>query len=134
MKIVLEREDILGRILQLKCEGCGFIKELFIDGGRMDCELETILLALSGDERQTLREAAHRGARWISIVRKPYNCPNCQTPYALPIVTYFLNDQEFRLYGTCPKCGRTGGEPTEAALSCPNCGTVLSECQTGRWD
>ena len=37
----------MGTIMKAECADCGFEKELFIGGGKMDCNIEAIMDALS---------------------------------------------------------------------------------------
>lgn len=121
----------MGTIMKAKCVYCGFEKELFIGGGKMDCNIETIMDALSEREQQELSKAIQLGATRISIDRMPCACVSCGAIHAVPVVSYTMNGEKKKLCGACPTCGKT--EYTTLSL-CPECKKELAVSETGLWD
>ena len=126
----------MGQIIQIHCEQCGFEQNIFVGGGLLDCEWKTIVSALSEDGQRMLVAAANYGANQFSITRKLCVCNSCGTIYALPIVSYHLKGLHQELYGVCPQCGAAdNGEWNEnEVLSCPDCGSEITQYQVGHWD
>lgn len=125
----------MGQIIQVHCTHCGFEKNIFVGGGLLDCELETIFTALPEDGQDMLIAAANDGVRQFSITRKLSVCDSCGAVYALPIVSYSLDGIQHELYGICPQCGMTGNEWNQnEILPCPDCGSEMTWKQAGHWD
>lgn len=125
----------MGQIIQVRCETCGFQKDVFVGGGLRDCEWETVLETLPEEGKHALRQAVHDGAGQVFVTRKLYACPSCKAVYALPVVSYTLEGRTQELYGNCPRCGSSGGSPEEGAvIHCPGCGGELALRHTGNWD
>ncbi len=125
----------MGQIVQAQCEKCGFQKEILVGGGLRDCEWETILGVLPEEGKRALERAVQDGAKQVSVTRRIYACPSCKMVYALPVVSYTMNDRRQELYGFCPQCGKAGGSAGEdAVFCCPVCEGELILRQTGHWD
>lgn len=121
----------MGQIIKAKCLQCGFEKDIFAGGGRMDCNMDTILSALPKDEQNILSEAVKQGAIRLAIDRKPCSCASCGEIYTVPIVSYTLNNTDHELRGECPICGEKKSAPPDI---CSECGAELSLANAGLWD
>ncbi len=121
----------MGTIMKAECVYCGFEKELFIGGGKMDCSIDSIMDALSENEQKELAEVMQLGATRISIDRKPCTCVSCGEIYAVPIVSYTINGDKNTICGVCPACEKK--EYTTLRL-CPECKKELAVSETGLWD
>ncbi|MEZ3469466.1 MAG: hypothetical protein K1W40_13980 [Schaedlerella sp.] len=126
----------MGQIIQLHCRQCGFEKELFVGGGMLDCELKTILSVLPEEGKRMLAAAANFGADQFSVTRKLCVCASCGAIYALPVVSYNIKGVSQEIYGVCPECGVAGSMNwnENQVLSCPKCGSGMTQQETGHWD
>lgn len=126
----------MGQIIQLHCLQCGFEKELFVGGGMLDCELKTIHKVLPEKGKRMLAAAASYGADQFSITRKLCVCDSCGAIYALPVVSYNMKGISQELCGLCPNCGAEGNLKwnKDEVPPCPNCGSGMTQQETGRWD
>ena len=121
----------MGIIMKAACDSCGYEKELFTGGGKLDCSLETIMKLLPDDKQQTLSEAVEHGAKRIAVNREPCACIFCGEIYAVPVVSYIIDGEERTVCGACPSCKQTGYVPPSL---CPGCGEKLSLIRMGLWD
>ncbi len=125
----------MGQIVRITCSKCGFEKDIFSGGGRNDCNMDAILMALPDDEKQMLVDASEQGATKIVIDRKPCECRLCGEIYAAPVVTYTLMEAVCEIRGRCPNCGKQSQTPQiNPPEKCPKCGDNVSLNFVGHWD
>ena len=127
----------MGQIIRAQCVSCDYCKNLFVGGGRSDCDAETLLNALPEPERETLAAALARGAS-AAIARRGVQCTRCRSLYSLPVVEYAEEGRKETLYGRCPRCGGAAymdlGGRNRLVKRCPECGGDLTLTLDGHWD
>ena len=121
----------MGKIIRVKCEGCGLEKDVYTGGSIRDCEIEMIMKLLTPERQEILSAAVKNGASGISVTREPCICVSCGEIYAYSAVFYRMNNIDKRLRGVCPHCG---SENCISAKKCPQCKGVLSHSIAGHWD
>ncbi len=122
--------------MQVSCTKCSYKKELYTGGGLGDCKLRTILAALDENGRKLLADEINRGAKYVSITRKLSVCDVCSTIQALPVVSYTLDGNEKKIFGSCSQCGKAGDVLRQEldGARCPECGASVTIQQVGNWD
>lgn len=125
----------MGTILQGTCPKCGYHAELFIGGGRSDCDPQTALKAANND--RGLAAALKAGAKF-RIDRKVAICGRCHKFATGVTVTYQQKGRQIRqATAGCPVCGGTLlGWPSKdtEGIPCPVCGQPVSLEPAGVWD
>ena len=128
----------MGQLMRAECPQCGYGVNLFVGGGRMDCDAETLLASLSEPDRNDLEAAISSGASDLSIFRRPFLCRSCGSLYAQPVVHYEWNGARQTMLGKCKTCGGSDGTDLsgtdEADHACPQCGGNISLQRVGFWD
>ena len=83
----------MGIVYTAKCENCGYVKQLYAGGGRMDCTLSAFLKELPEEKQEILKKSVSDGAR-ASITRNKCVCDDCGEIYAVPVVMIELNGKK----------------------------------------
>lgn len=124
----------MGVVCMAECEKCGYSKRLFVGGGRMDCMPQHFIKELSEAVQKKLEQALAEGALRMSINRLPCVCEDCGEIYAIPIITYTLNDEKHEISGVCPKCSSNNNKIAENTARCPVCEADIKIKEVGLWD
>lgn len=123
----------MGIVYTAKCEICGYVKQLYAGGGRMDCTLSAFLKELPEEKQEILKKAVSDGAR-ASITRNKCVCDDCGEIYAVPVVMIELNGKKDSLNGICPKCSSENYTEIDNKAACPVCKEQITLERTGLWD
>lgn len=124
----------MGSVYMAECEKCDYSKRLFAGGGRMDCMPQHIIKELPEKKRKLFEQALADGATRFSVNRLPCVCGDCGEIYAVPIVTYMLENEKKQIIGECPKCSSENYTAAENSVCCPVCEADITLNKIGLWD
>lgn len=124
----------MGKIYVAECEKCGYQKRLCVGSGRMDCVPSFFLSTLSQKQNKKLNKAIKKGADRIVLERFPSVCQMCGEIFAQPVVTYYIKETEYKLFGYCTKCSSDKCEIVSDKAQCPECKAEIIFKQDGLWD
>lgn len=124
----------MGTILRAACSRCAYHTELFVGGGRGDCNPEAAIAAMQGDVKVV---AALNNNAWFQIERIAAICRNCRKLTVFVRVDYQeANASKQSKHNVCPDCSGVlmPIAPDVQRVPCPVCkGTVHLE-PVGKWD
>lgn len=124
----------MGSVYTAGCRECGYKRQLFLGSGRMDCVPLSFISTLPKKQQKALDKAMKKGAAQIVLERFASVCKKCGELFAQPVVTYYLNDSEYKIFGFCPKCSSDKCDIVSDKVLCPDCRTEISLKETGLWD
>ena len=124
----------MGEILQLECSKCGYHIDLFVGGGRGDCNPETAVAAMNHDA--CLADALKDNTPfWIE--RRAAICKKCRKlTIAVQVEYQKANAPKQSIKNVCPDCSGTllPIAPNVKMVPCPACNGFARLDSAGHWD
>ena len=132
----------MGKLVNLKCEKCGYETNLGLGAGYLFFDLEVVLSLFDKETQEKIKMAVEQnpGATW-SASKEIGICDRCGKISAIGVFT--LTDpsgKEITIKAKCPCGAEVDIKKTEDVLkgktdiSCPACGDVLKATVNGHWD
>ncbi|MCR5250813.1 MAG: hypothetical protein K6E50_09440 [Lachnospiraceae bacterium] len=125
----------MGQLISIKCDKCGYSRELQIGQGMLDHRIEIVAEAFEGEAKERVLKAAESGKTW-DFRRLPGLCAGCREYYSVPV---FASPAlpEGRIIGACPEGYassdiRLTEEELPGHITCPKCGRDAA-MQRGSW-
>ena len=131
----------MGKLINLKCEKCGYETNLGVGAGMNYYDLEKVITMFDTDTREKIRAEVATGKIWY--VRKEIGvCDNCGKISAIAVFRSEDNTGKVTEYKTKCACGSTSLELYDAddviegkvTISCPICSDTLTVSFNGMWD
>ena len=131
----------MGKLINLKCEKCGYETNLGVGAGMNYYDLEKVITMFDTGTREKIRAEVATGKVWY--VRKEIGvCDNCGKISAIAVFRSEDNTGKVTEYKTKCACGSTSLELYDAddviegkvTISCPICSDTLTVSFNGMWD
>ena len=133
----------MGKLINLKCEKCGYETNLSIGSGIAFNNLEKVITLFDKETREQIRGVVNKsGNRLWYVYKEIRRCEKCGKISAIAVFRSEDNTGKVTEYKTKCACGSTSLELYDAddviegkvTISCPICSDTLTVSFNGMWD
>ncbi|MBB2184180.1 hypothetical protein H0486_14975 [Lachnospiraceae bacterium MD1] len=131
----------MGKILQISCPKCNYLKQIHVGHGMADFHLEQIMTYFTEEDSKRIMKYQSEGMiEHFHYDRKLSICPGCRRLDSTPTLELILHSGDtVKFHAKCTYCNE---EPeilrdisNEKSVTCPYCNNgELSIQQAGYWD
>ncbi len=131
----------MGKLVNLKCNKCGYETNLGLGGGRLFINLDAVISSFDKEIQTKIREIVDGGAAW-NVNKEIGICEKCGKISAITVFTATdATGKKVEYHSRCA-CGSYSIDLKDFMLVldgketiyCPACGDILEATHTGYWD
>lgn len=133
----------MGTIIEVKCDKCGYKKDLFIGGGLNDWDIKNAISEFSGENFKKLYQEFIISRHNLDIFkfnRYIATCISCKELYVVPVIDFETdNKRKHEIVGRCPTCNDRvdickNNNIETIKINCPKCNNKINILEVGSWD